>query len=348
MLPVPSSPKSICILRLSALGDVTHAVPVLRALQKQWPDAEITWICGSLEHRLLSVFPDVRFVVFNKRDGLQAYQDVRRALSGQRFDILLHMQLAARANLLSMIIKADIKLGWDRASSRDLHHWFINRQIKPGHHRHQVQTFLEFARSLNIDIDEPVWDWPIPQAAADYASKHIDSSRKTLLISPCSSHPLRNWRVTSMAQVADHAISQLGMQVILSGGPSELEIETGKQIQQAMQQQALNLIGQDTLIESMAMLKAVDVVMSPDSGPVHMANAVGTKVLGLYACTNPDRSGPYNSLEYCVNRFPEAVEQFAHSTVDEIRWGKKVEQEGVMDLITVDEVVRNLEQVIDD
>lgn len=346
MLPVTFKPKSICILRLSALGDVTHAVPVLRALQQQWPTTEITWICGQLEYKLLSVFEGVRFIVFNKKDGMQAYWNVRKVLAGQRFDLLLHMQLAARANFLSMLIKADYRIGWDRASSKDLHHWFINHQIKPAKKRHQVQTFLEFARALSIEIKEPLWDWPMPEAAVNYANKHIDTSRKTLLISPCSSHALRNWPVNSIAQVADYAIQKLDMQVILSGGPSELEKSTGENIEKLMTSKGLNLIGQDTLVESMAMLKQVDVVMSPDSGPVHMANAVGTKVLGLYACTNPERSGPYNSVDNCVNKFPQAVEQFTDTTVDKIRWGKKVEQAGVMELILVDEVCEILERIV--
>ena len=348
MPPQSFTPKSICILRLSALGDVTHVVPVLRALQQQWPSAEITWICGSLEYKLLSVIPGVRFIVFNKNDGWRAYWEVRKVLAGQRFDLLLHMQLAARANFLSMFIKADIRLGWDRPNSKDLHHWFINQQIQPAKNRHQVQTFLEFARAVMIDIKEPVWDWPISDAAMAYAEKHVDTTRKSLLISPCSSHPLRNWSVESIAQVADHAIEKLGMQVILSGGPSDLEKNTGREIEALMNRQPLNLIGQDTLVESMAMLKSVDVVMSPDSGPIHMANAVGTKVLGLYACTNPDRSGPYNSIDYCVNKFPQAVEQFAHSTIDKIRWGKKVELAGVMELITVMEVTDTLERIVND
>lgn len=339
-------PKSICILRLSALGDVTHVIPVLRVLQAAWPAVEITWICGSLEHRLLSCIPGVRFVVFDKRKGLRAFREARRALDGQRFDVLLHMQVAARANLLSLSVAADTRLGWDSASSRDLHQLFINRRIEAGRQRHQVDSFLAFARALGLAVDKPRWDIPIAPQSYDFAREHIDEARKTLVISPCSSHPLRNWAVGRYARVADHAVQQLGMQVILSGGPGAYEKRFGAAIQEAMSSAALNLVGRDTLQQSLALLERAAVVIAPDSGPAHMANAVGTPVIGLYACTNPARSGPYDSLAHCVNRYPEAAAGFAGKPAAEMRWGSKIEQAGVMDLIEVAEVVQKLEAVV--
>jgi heptosyltransferase I len=102
---------SICILRLSALGDVSHVVPVVRVIQEQAPDIEITWVCGKLEHQILSGIEGVRFVVFDKKAGIRAYRDLRRNLAGERFDYLLHMQVAMRANIASTRIKATTKLG---------------------------------------------------------------------------------------------------------------------------------------------------------------------------------------------------------------------------------------------
>ena len=346
MFTADDPPRSICIMRLSALGDVTHVLPVYNAIRKQWPDVEVTWICGSLEHKLLSAITDVRFIVFNKSAGWKAFWQVKQQLAGQRFDVLLHMQVAARANLLSMLIKARLRIGWDKTASRDLHQWFINQRIIAAKQMHQVEGFLAFAAALGIKNSKPVWNFPIAEQAYEFANKHIDHTRKTLLISPCSSHVMRNWMPERYAVVADYAIDKLGMQVILSGGPGEIERSTGAHIEEAMQNTALNLIGQDTLQQSMALLDKVDVVLAPDTGPVHMANATGTKVIGLYACSNSQRTGPYTSLHFCVDKYAEAAVRFLHKAVDDLPWGKKIEQPGVMDLITVEEVTAMLKRVV--
>ena len=103
---------SICILRLSAIGDVTHVVPVINAIQKHLPQAKITWIIGKLEARLLNGLQGVEFIVFDKKGGFDAVRQLRRSLKGRKFDALLHMQVAARANLLSKLIKAPVRIGW--------------------------------------------------------------------------------------------------------------------------------------------------------------------------------------------------------------------------------------------
>jgi heptosyltransferase I len=336
--------SSICILRLSALGDVSHVVPVVRAIQQQIPDAQITWVCGSPEHKIVADIDGVRFVVFEKRSGLSAYRDLRRQLAGERFDTLLHMQVAARANFASAFIKANVRLGWDKARSRDLHRFFVNQRIASVAQQHQVQGFLSFARGLGLKADEPAWDLPVSDASQDFAERVLPGEQPTLLISPCSSHSLRSWSAKGYATVADYAIAKLGMRVALAGGPSAQELATGTAIDELMSRNAVNLIGRDTLPQSLALLRRADIVMSPDAGPVHLANALGTPVIGLYASTWSRRSGPYNSLDLCVDRFPEAARQFRGKEPQDLRWGARIEQAGVMDLIRVDDVIEKLEQ----
>ncbi len=334
----------ICILRLSAIGDVSHVVPVVRVIQQQKPDASITWICGKLEHQVIADIEGVRFVIFDKKAGNSAYRDLRRELAGERFDVLLHMQVAARANFASTCIKARKKIGWDKARSRDLHQWFVNARVASVARQHQVQGFLSFARALDLDADEPRWDLPVSTANKEFAEQVLPGEQKTLLISPCSSHVLRNWSAERYAAVADHAIDKLGMRVALAGGPSELEMSTGAAIERSMSQDAVNLIGKDTLPQSLALLQRADLVLSPDSGPTHLANALGTPVIGLYACTWSKRSGPYNSLDLCVDEFSEAARRYRGKEPQELRWGTRIEQPGVMDLIRVDAVIEKLEQ----
>jgi heptosyltransferase I len=101
--------------------------------------------------------------------------------------------------------------------------------------------------------------------------------------------------------------------------------------------------GKDTLKRLLAMLGRAQLLLAPDSGPMHMANAVGTRVLGLHAASNPDRSGPYSDRRWCVNKYDEAARKYLGKPASELAWGSKIERPGVMDLISVDEVIERYE-----
>lgn len=347
-LPLSTPPKKICILRLSALGDVSHVIPVVRLIQAQWPECEITWVCGKFEHKLLQLLPDINFVVFDKKSGWSAYYSLWKTLANRRFDVLLHMQVAARANIASRIIRAKIRLGWDKQRSRDLHQLFINHSVPAVAMQHQVDGFISFAETLGLQLSSPQWNLPLTEKARSFAQEHIQADKPLLVISACSSHALRNWRAAAYAQVADYAVERYGFQVILSGGPASIEVEMAQSIQQQMTQTVLNLVGKDTLEELLGLLQAADIVISPDSGPAHLANALAVPVIGLYACTWSKRSGPYNSLNYCVDKFEQAAEQFLGKKAEQLFWGTKIERPGVMDLISVEEVCRKVDQLVQD
>ena len=336
------SELSICIMRLSAIGDVTHVVPVVRAIREHSPAARITWIIGKLEARLLEGLPGVEFIVFDKKGGLAAVRQLKRNLKGRKFDILLHMQVAARANLLSKLVKAPQRIGWDRPRWRDRHQWFINQSVESVPRQHQVDAFMEFARAIGVPPSPPAWNLPLSEADSGWAEEVLGDGPPILMISPCSSHPLRNWPAGRYAEVADVAVSELGMRVVLTGGPSDLERSTGAAIESAMRHSAQNLIGKDTLTQSVALLQKASVVLSPDSGPAHIASAVGTPVIGLYAATPSERSGPYNSLDLCVDKYAQAARKFRHKEPGELRWGQRIEFPGVMELIPSAEVIARL------
>lgn len=330
-------------MRLSAIGDVTHVVPLINAIREQRPNTKITWIIGKLEARLLSGLQGVEFVVFDKKGGLGEVMKLRKTLKGRRFDVLLHMQVAARANLLSTLVKAPLRIGWDKPRWRDRHQWFINRSVASIPQQHQVEAFLEFARALDIPTGPPVWNLPVADQDVNWANETLGDGPPILMISPCSSHPLRNWPADRYAEVADHAVSKLGMRVVLTGGPSDLEAQTGRDIEANMSHAVQNLIGKDTINQSVALLKQATVVLAPDSGPAHLASAVGTPVIGLYAATPSKRSGPYNSLELCVDKYTETARQFRNKAPEQLRWGQRIEYPGVMELISSTEVMEKLD-----
>jgi heptosyltransferase I len=131
---------------------------------------------------------------------------------------------------------------------------------------------------------------------------------------------------------------------VLCGGRSQFERDTTDAILAAMRAPALDLVGKDTLKQLLALLKRADLVMTPDSGPMHIANAVGSKVLGLHAASNPVRSGPYSDLRFCVDRYDDAARKYLGKPAAQIKWGTKIEYEGVMDLVTVADAIAAFER----
>lgn len=341
-----SGPQSICILRLSAIGDVTHVLPVIHYLQQSHPETDITWIIGKLEHQLVAGLPGVEFIVFDKSRGILAYKALRQQLKNRQFDILLHMQVALRGNLASMLVSAREKIGYDRSRSRDLHGLFVNQRIPTQANQHVLDTLGSFLLPLNIDLSSqpPVWNIPLTDQDRQFAIEHIEPTRPTLVISPVSSHLQRNWLPDRYAAVADYAIDQLGFQVILSGSPSAFETRFSRKISEYMKFPALNLVGKDTLKQSAALLGQADLVLAPDTGPVHIANAMGTTVIGLHAASNPRRSGAYNAQAWAVDYYDAAARKFRGKPANALSWGTKIECPGAMALIPVSAVVEKLDQ----
>jgi heptosyltransferase I len=345
-LPLDGPPRTVCLLRLSSLGDTCHVVPTVRALQHAWPQTKLTWIIGKAESRLMEIIDGVEFITVDKRAGPAARRDLRRTLGGRRFDVLLHMQLSLRASLVSSVVGAPIRVGFDRARARELQWLFTNARIAPRTREHVLDSFFGFLEALGIHDRTPRWDVPLPPAALEYAATLIPDARPTLVISPCSSHSRRNWRAESYAAVADHAVRRHGMRVILAGGRTAIESDVGAAIEQAAHVPLVNQIGRDTLPQMLALLSRATALLSPDSGPAHMATMVGTPVIGLYAATNPERSGPYLSRKWCVNLYPQAALRFRGRPPEKLPWWEKIEEPGVMDLIEVPQVTAKLDELL--
>ena len=332
----------MAVVKLSAIGDVCHTLPVIRTLQSAWPQARFTWVIGRTEAALLGGIRDIEFVIFDKHARLGGLASVHGALRGRRFDLALHMQFAWRASMVGTLIRAPAKLGYDRERALDLQWLFTTHRIDPGSREHVMEGLFGFARRLGVHTREYRWDIPIPESARARAASVIPEPGRTLIVSPCSSHAARNWRPEFYARVADHAARELGFRILLCGGRSQTEREAGARIAQQMRAPSVNLIGQDTLIEFYATLARASVLLTPDSGPAHMATSLGVPVVGLYAATSAARSGPYFSREWCVDRFEAAALKYLGKPAAELPWRTKIERPGVMDLVQPEDVIERL------
>jgi len=338
----------LCLLRLSALGDVTHVVPLVRTLQAARPDTPIHWIIDKVGHRLLDGLPGVVFHAYDKKTGMAGVKELRTQLPPGRFEALLQMQVAFRANLLSAFIPAERRIGYDRSRSKDLHGLFINERIPDRPGIHVLDAIGSFCEPLGLRQTEVSWDLAVPPSAYEWAAAQWpDDGRPVLMISPCSSHVMRNWYADRYAAVANHA-SERGWQVVLCGGRSELERSMADAILTQLATPALDLVGRDTLKQLPALLARANLVMTPDSGPMHIANAMGAKVLGLHAASNPHRSGPYSDRRYCVDRYDDAARKYLGKTAADLKWGTKIEFDDVMELVTVEDGIAAFERYVAD
>ncbi|MCH4563160.1 glycosyltransferase family 9 protein [Halomonas sp. EGI 63088] len=349
--PLPAQPRHIGVLRLSALGDVCNLVPTVRALQRQWPEARITWIIGKGEHSLLAGLTGVEFVVYDKATGVAGMRRLWRELADTRFDVLLHMQQALRASVLSLGLKAGVRVGYDKARAKDAQHWFTHRRLAPHPRAHVLESFLDFARLLGVEDLSLEWDLPVPAVAFDEALA-LTGDAAYLLMSPCANPRLRNfrnWSAEGYAAVIEHAWVQHGLKAVLTGGGSTQEREMGERIQALSRPEAvIDAIGGTSLKGLLALIARARAVVAPDSGPVHMANALGVPVVGLYATTNPDRAAPYLWREFVVDRYPEAVRAYLHKAPETLPWGQRVRHPDAMSLIRAEDVIERLDTLLAD
>lgn len=331
-------PKSLCILRLSAIGDVCHALASVQQIQDFYPSCKITWVIGKTEAALLSAITQgIEFVAYDKKSGWRGVLDLWKLLKNQRFDALLNMQTAVRASVLSLGIKAKIKLGFGEKRSREGQRFFVNHRIQDPQSPHVLDGFLAFAEAIGVPIQAPYWHIQLSEADQQAVRQYLDPQRKNMLISPCSSKAEKDWLTERYAELANWA-NQQGFNVILSGSNSPREQKTIENLTALCDFQPVNTAGKTTLPQLTALIQAVDLVVSPDSGAAHIATMVDTPVIGLYAYHNPLRTGPYNNLNEVISVYEQnALKEFGQPSA-QLPWATKLKGENLMAEITLEQV----------
>lgn len=345
-----SKPESICVLRLSAIGDCCHTLPVVRTLQAAFPMTQITWVIGKTEHKLLEGTDGIEFITFDKGSGFESWRAIRKKLAGRNFEVLLHMNASLRASLASTAIAARRRIGFDKARARDFQWAFSNERIAEEHpqKRHVLDGLFQFAEHLGADSREMRWDIPVSDSDRSFARELARGDAPVCVISPCSSQRarnFRNWSVDNYIALIAAMQTRYGARIILTGAASAIENHYAQEIM-ARTDEVTDLNGATTLKQLFAVIEAATLVICPDSGPAHMATAAGTPVIGLYATSNPERTGPYNARHLTVNKYPEAVQLEFGKNVSDIRFGTRVRDPNAMSLIQVDDVLEKADLVL--
>lgn len=322
---------------MSALGDVTLGLPVATAIRRARPDVRIVWVAQRGPEALVTGHPAVDVVVpFDRHGGWRAYSDLRRRLAAEPVDVVLDLQVAIKAGLVTALWPAPIKWGVDRARARDANWLFTTHKLAPAPRRHMADQFLEFARALGVD-PEPL-DYclrPSPVALAwREATLGAEARYAVLVLASSAAH--KNWYPDRWAQVARYLVRERGLPVVLAGATSAVERDTAAHVTREVGDGVISALGSG-ISNLLALLEGAACVISPDTGPLHMAVALGRPVIGLYGSTNPKWVGPYRGdPALLVDRYGDPGEDYAASPA---------RREGRMARVTVDDVLERIARV---
>ena len=305
-----SSLDRVCIVMMSAVGDVVHVLPVANAIKRAHPECRITWVLQPVPATLVRGHPAVDdIIVFDRSRGWRAFTEVGRQLRSRRFDVLIDLQVYFKAGLVTALSGAPRRLGFDRARARDANWLFTTERIAASPVQHVQDQYFEFLRHLGISHEPVEWNvGPWPSEREWQRSFIARSSRPLVSIVVGTSKPDKDWIPERWAEVCDVLLDNFGMQPVLVGGTSAREVAAAEAIRSHASNDPISTLGSG-LRNLIGILDASALVISPDTGPLHMAVALDRPVISLMGYTDPRRTGPYRRFhDLIIDGFHEAGE----------------------------------------
>ena len=294
LVRLPERNPRIGIVMMSAVGDAVHVLPLLTALKTHSPSSRVTWVlqpgAASLVHGHWAVD---EIIPFDRARGWRAYPAVRRALADRPFDVVLALQVYFKAGIVTSFTRAPVKLGFDRARARDANWLFTTHRIPSHEGQHVQDQYFEFLDAMSVPHGEPRWDlgpWPDERAWQREFLAGFDRPIAPIVVA--TSKPEKDWPPERWAAVCDALWSDFGLQPVLVGGRSPRELAAEVEIRSRVNAPIASALGSG-LRKLVGILDGAALVLSPDTGPLHMTIALDRPVISLMGYTNPKRVGPY-------------------------------------------------------
>ncbi len=327
----------IAIVRMSAIGDVVHVLPVVASLRAAAPAARISWLIQPTPHELVQHHAGVdEFILFERRPLARSYRALRQRMRGRSFDLVLGLHTSLKAGLATALLPAPRKIGFDLARAPELHWLFTNERIRARPRGHMADEALEFVEHLGIP---PVFEWgiePTPEEEARFAALLPPHDGPTVALVSASSLPAKDWPAQRFTTLADRLREEFGARILLVGGRSPAEDAAAATIARDSRAAPIDLRAWD-LRRLAYLLHRSDLVISPDSGPLHIAVALGTPSIALMGYTNPRRVGPVRFRDLMIDAYTDPGE------VGDSTTGYRP---GRMERISVDEVMEKARRVL--
>ena len=343
------TPRAIAVLRTGALGDVCMTIPLLIALRDHFRQAKIYWIIDASMSALVADLQGIELITINKPKSLNDWLQCRKTLRNYQFDALLMPQASLRSNLLASMITANTKYGYGKLHSKDWQRLFINKKVVT-QREHLVDSFMRFAQALGVPKSDPRWEINLsPQDQIQIKKFLPESNTKypVIAICPTTSKAERNWCPKRFAQLIDHLQQRWSAHIVLIGGKDQLTKQACESIDSTLKHAVSNASGKTTLKQLCALLQKTDILICPDTGPAHLADALGTPVIGLYAVMTASKTGPYFSRKYCVDKYKQAVHSILKKNPTQVSWNLRVHSPYAMGIISVGEVQKQAGRLLE-
>ena len=296
-LTFPTPPTRILIIKPSAIGDVVHALPVLNLLRLHWPEAKISWLVTPLCAGLLEGHPQLDEVILfeRKRFGRGWYNPAAvfglwkftRALRRRNFDLVVDLQGLLRSGWLARMTGAPVRIG--PANARELGWIFYTHRVQVSWDWHAVERYLAVAEALGCAKDPVEFRFGTTDEDRAAVAALLPAGKRFAVLLPGTHWATKRWPVEHFAAAVEPLKSRFGLETVIAGGADDSKL--------AEQIAGLNLCGKTNLRQLVALLERADLVIANDSGPMHIAAALGRPLVTPFGPTNPDRTGPYRRLD---------------------------------------------------
>ncbi len=342
---------NILIVKLSAIGDVVHTLPSLAALRRLYPEAHITWVIEEASADLIAGHPFLdRVLVSRRKRWVRELKNPRLAgktlkeiltfiktLRDRPYDLVIDFHGLFKSSLIVLLSGARRKLGYD--SLQELSGLFLNEKIPEDLSKHAIDRYLDFLRYLGAPEAKPEFLIPVDRenkerVASLLAENGLDRNRRFVAVSPMALWETKLWEEDRFARLCDRIIGELAVPVVFTGH----EVHgMNDRIQSLMSSKAVNLGGKTSLRDLAWLYKLSSLLITTDSGPMHIAAAMGTPVIALFGPTSPLRTGPYGRGHVVIQKDMACAPCFL----------KKCGTRQCMKDISVDDVFQAVKEMLD-
>ncbi|HEV2295215.1 MAG TPA: lipopolysaccharide heptosyltransferase II [Tepidisphaeraceae bacterium] len=291
---LPNPPRRILLIKPSAIGDVVHTLPVWNLLRSHWPDAEISWLVTPACAGLLEGLRGLNVIRFERGRLANAWRSKSAArellglgkwLRDLRFDLVIDLQGLFRSGWMTWQTKAPVRIGF--ANAREFAWAFYTHRVPiDTAEQHATDRYLKVLAALGAPTSPIEYPLAVDEHDREHVARLLSAGAKYAVLLPGTNWATKRWPVEKFARLVAPLKRRLGLEVVVAGGPEVQELAV--QIPEAR-----NLVGQTNLRQLVALLDRADLVVANDSGPMHIAAALGRPLVALYGPTNPVRTGPY-------------------------------------------------------
>ena len=299
--------RAILIVRLGALGDIVHALPVAAALRDRFGDARIDWVVDERHRELLDLVPvvDRRIVLRTRSASLRRrVTELRRTLARVPYDIAIDVQGLLKSAVVARLSGARRILGFTPPHLRErAAGLFYTETHDPGETAHVIEKNLTLAAALGADVSEMRFPLAVPASAAldaVRASRSAVGETPFVVLNPGAAWPNKRWPPGRFGAVAQWLRRERGLRSVVTWGPGDETMATAVVDGAAG---AAELAPTTSISDVVAIVRAATLMVSGDTGPVHLAAAVGTPIVGIYGPTDAARNGPWSVDDVTVSRF---------------------------------------------